>query len=164
MLNKFFVRHSFKVILVVLFLLPVLGRGAHKALMSNDNDVHDWLPNTYAETQDFSWFQGHFDNETFVLVSWDGCTLEDERLELFAKKIIPPEAKPEDRPTLLRKPEPPKKPWWDDLFFSAWLKKPQKIDLATSGPLFKSIETGQRLVDRLVNPPINLSEDEALRD
>ncbi len=131
--------------------------------MSNDNDVHDWLPDTYAETQDFSWFQSHFDNETFVLVSWDGCTLEDERLELFAKKIIPPEIKPEDRPTLLRKPEPPKKPWWNDLFFSSWLKKPQKIDLATSGPLFKSIETGQRLVDRLVSPPINLSEDEALK-
>lgn len=163
MLNNFFTRHSFKVILVVLFLLPVLGRGARKALLSNDNDVHDWLPNTYAETQDFSWFQQYFDNETFVLVTWEGCTLKDERLELFAKKVIPPEKPPSEQAEVFRKPEPPKKPWWNDLFFAGWLKKPQKIDLSTSGPLFKSIETGQRLVDKLVTPPITLPEEDALR-
>ena len=49
-LNKFFTRNSFKVILVVLFLLPVFSRGARKALMSNDNNVHDWLPTKYDET------------------------------------------------------------------------------------------------------------------
>jgi predicted RND superfamily exporter protein len=162
-LNNFFTRHSFKVILVVLFLLPVLGRGARKALLSNDNDVHDWLPNTYNETQDFSWFQQHFDNETFVLVTWEGCTLKDERLELFAKKVIPPEKPVDEQAQVFKKPEPPKKPWWNDLFFAGWLKKPQKVDLATSGPLFKSIETGQRLVDRLVTPPISLPEDAAYR-
>ena len=162
MLNNFFTRHSFKIILVVLFLLPVLGRGARKALLSNDNDVHDWLPDTYAETNDFSWFQQHFDNETFVLVTWEGCNLEDERLELFAKKVIPPEKPADQQAQAIRKPEPPKKPWWNDLFFAGWLKKPQKVDLATSGPLFKSIETGQRLVDRLVTPPITLPEDAAL--
>lgn len=163
MLNNFFVRHSFKVILVVLFLLPILGRGARKALMSNDNDVHDWLPDTYEETQDFSWFQEHFDNETFVLISWDGCTLDDERLELFAKKVIPPEKVPDPNATLLKRPEPPKKGWADDFFWSEYFKKPQRIDLSVSGPLFKHVETGQRLLDRLTEPPINLSEDEALR-
>jgi hypothetical protein len=55
-LNRFFTRHSFTIILQALFLLPVIGRGARKALQSNDNDVHDWLPNTYDETLDFSWF------------------------------------------------------------------------------------------------------------
>ena len=65
--------------------------------MSNDNNVHDWLPTTYDETKDFSWFQEHFDNETFVLMSWDGCTLEDPRLELFAKKVVPPDRVRENR-------------------------------------------------------------------
>ena len=76
--------------------------------MSNDNNVHDWLPTTYDETQDFSWFQKHFDNETFVLISWEGCTLEDHRLELFAKKLLPP-ASAQGTSTLgpLPKPEPP---------------------------------------------------------
>ena len=106
MLNKFFVRHSFKVILVVLFLLPVFSRGARKALLSNDNNVHDWLPDKYDETADFAWFQQHFDNETFVLVSWEGCTLDDPRLELFAKKIVPPNAGAAGRPRPAEKASP----------------------------------------------------------
>ena len=112
-LNNFFVRHSFKIILVVLFLLPVLSRGARKALLSNDNNVHDWLPTTYEETLDFAWFQQHFDNETFVLVSWDGCTLDDPRLELFARKLIPPADKQASaKPRSAAKPAPPQ--WYDD--------------------------------------------------
>ncbi|MGD9721964.1 MAG: RND family transporter [Pirellulales bacterium] len=161
-LNKFFERHSFKVILVVLFMLPVLARGARKALMSNDNDVHDWLPTTYDETQDFAWFQQHFDNETFVLVSWDGCTLEDERLELFARKVIPPEEKADGKTTPLSQGPPPQKSWDDDFIWSGWFTKPQKIDLRSSGPLFKHVDTGQRLIERLTQAPILLSEEQAL--
>ncbi len=162
-LNKFFVRHSFKIILLVLFMLPVLSRGARKALMSNDNDVHDWLPTTYDETRDFSWFQEFFDNETFVLVSWDGCTLDDPRLELFARKLMPPVEtdKPVDV-TPLAKREPPKKKG-GDYIWSEWFKKPQKIDLSESGPLFKGVRTGTRLLDQLTQPPINLTEDEAIQ-
>jgi len=159
-INNFFVRHSFKVILVVLFLLPVLSRGARKALMSNDNNVHDWLPTTYDETQDFSWFQKHFDNETFVLVSWEGCTLEDDRLELFAQKLLPPEAPKEEHTGPLPKPEPPK--WADDFVWSNWFKREKKGGVGPRGPLFKNVETGQQIFDRLVNPPIQLSEKEAL--
>ena len=107
-INNFFIRHSFKVILVVLFLLPVLSRGARKALMSNDNNVHDWLPTTYDETPDFAWFQQHFDNETFVLVSWEGCTLDDPRLELFAEKDRPPGCGPPLDAGPLQQAEPPK--------------------------------------------------------
>jgi predicted RND superfamily exporter protein len=159
-LNNFFVRHAFKIILVVLFLLPVLSRGARKALLSNDNDVHDWLPTTYEETQDFAWFQEFFDNETFVLVSWDGCTLEDPRLELFARKLMPPAT-----PATNEGPRPPeaKKEWWDDFFWSGWFKKPQKIDISQAGPLFKDVRTGPRLMEKLTQPPINLSEEDALR-
>ncbi len=159
-LNKFFSRHSFKVILVVLFMLPVLGRGARKALMSNDNDVHDWLPDSYEETQDFTWFQEHFDNETFVLVSWEGCTLDDERLELFARKVLPPEEDPNGPPRA--RPEPPKKHWADDFFWSDWFRKPTRIDIESAGPLFKDVRTGPRLIDQLMSPPINLDEEEAL--
>lgn len=161
MLNKFFVRNSFKVILVVLFLLPVLSRGARKALLSNDNNVHDWLPDKYEETADFAWFQEHFDNETFVLVSWEGCTLDDPRLELFAKKVVPPDPGPPVDPGPLKKPAPVT--WYHDLFFSKWFEKPDPVADAIRGPLFKSVETGQRLMDRLTEPPINLSEEQAIK-
>jgi predicted RND superfamily exporter protein len=160
-LNNFFARHSFKVILIVLFMLPVLARGARKALMSNDNDVHDWLPTTYEETQDFAWFQQHFDNETFVLVSWEGCTLADERLELLARKLIPPDN--EARAEAARSnPAPPPKTG-GDFIWSGWFEKPQKIDIHSAGPLFKSVRTGQRLVRQMMEPPISLTEEQALK-
>ena len=98
-MNKFFSRHSFKVILAVVCLLPLMSRGARYALTSNDNNVQDWLPKEYEETQQFKWFRSHFDNETFVLVSWEGCTLGDERLELFAQKMV---AMPETEPLCKR--------------------------------------------------------------
>ena len=159
MLNRFFLRHSFKIILVVLFLLPLMSRGARKALLSNDNNVHDWLPTTYDETKDFSWFQEHFDNETFVLVSWDGCTLDDQRLELFARKIVPPEGSDDGPEGPLKAPAPAK--WYDDLFFAQWFKKPEPLAAAAHGPLFKKVETGQRLMERLTSSPLNLSDSEA---
>jgi len=159
-LNTFFARHSFKVILVAIFMLPVLGRGARKALQSNDNDVHDWLPSTYEETTDFSWFQEHFENDTFVLISWEGCTLDDPRLELLAKKLVPPGADaPQPHFGPLPQPEDNSR-WYDDLFFSSWINRPKK-QLA-EGPLFAHVDTGQRLLDRLMTPPISLTETEAL--
>lgn len=159
-LNTFFARHSFKVILVAIFLLPVLGRGARKALQSNDNDVHDWLPSTYEETTDFSWFQKHFENDTFVLISWEGCTLDDSRLELLAKKLVPPGAD-DPQPHFGPLPKPvDNSRWYDDLFFSSWLNRPKKT--AADGPLFSHVDTGQRLLDRLMTPPISLTETEAI--
>ena len=159
MLNKFFLRHSFKIILVALFVLPVMTRGARKTLQSNDNNVHDWLPTTYDETKDFSWFQQHFENETFVLVSWEGCTLEDQRLELLAKKLMPPELPPPENPGPLKKPEPKK--WYEDTVFSGWFSRPEKTVDASRGPLFKNVETGPRLLKRMLEPPISLTESEA---
>jgi len=161
-LNSFFARHSFKVLLVAIFLLPVMGRGARKALMSNDNNVHDWLPKTYAETTDFDWFQHHFSNETFVLISWEGCTLEDPRLELLARKIVPPEnanAQANFGP-LPPKPKPPE--WYEDVAVINWFVRPDPLAKPTNGPLFQHVDTGQRLLDRLTTPPIGLSEKEAL--
>jgi hypothetical protein len=128
LLGTFFQRHSFKVLLVALFLLPVFGRGARRALESNDNDVHDWLPAAYQETADFNWFQQHFDNETFILASWEGCTLSDERLELLARKLVAP-----------------------------------ADNGSAAGGLFKKVETGTRLMERLTSSPLNLSETEAQR-
>ncbi len=76
MINRFFTRHSFTIIILVVFFLPVLTRGARMAMTSNDNKVEDWLAQEYPETQDLRWFKQHFENETFILISWEGCTLD----------------------------------------------------------------------------------------
>lgn len=160
-LDRFFSRYSFAIVLVALFLLPVVGRGARKALLSNDNDVHDWLPKTYTETTDFSWFKEHFENETFVLISWEGCKLDDPRLELLARKLVPPGG-PQTQAHYGPLPKPKPKKWYSDMFFAKWLSRPDPAEALARGPLFKHVDTGTRVLDRLTNPPINLSVKQAL--
>ncbi|REK07163.1 MAG: hypothetical protein DWQ37_21675 [Planctomycetota bacterium] len=161
MLDKFFTRFSFLIILVAVFLLPMMGRGARKALQSNDNDVHDWLPKTYAETQDFTWFKKHFDNETFVLISWEGCHLDDPRLELLAKKLVPPGAN-DPQPHYGPLPEPEQGNWYDDILIAKWFMERDTGKPKATGPLFKHVDTGTRILDTLTEAPISLSVSEAM--
>lgn len=87
MKQSFFQRRGFVIILVAVFLMPFLMRGTKLALRTNRNDVKDWLPGDFPETQTHRWFQEHFPHEQFVLASWEGCTLDDDRLEMLADKL-----------------------------------------------------------------------------
>ncbi|MFI4876642.1 MAG: RND family transporter [Blastopirellula sp. JB062] len=90
----FFQRYSLLILMAVFFLVPFSLRGARLSLERMKNDVKDWLPSDFTETKDLEWFRDHFLGEQFVLVSWDGCTPDDQRLELLAKKLVP--SAPED--------------------------------------------------------------------
>lgn len=85
--QSFFARFKLPILCVAMFMLaPVFG-GAKNALQSNRNDVKEWLPSKYAETALFQWFRGHFAGDEFILVSWEGCTLEDLRVPQFAETL-----------------------------------------------------------------------------
>jgi len=84
---SFFARHGFKIVLITVFFMPFMLIGSIRALRSNRNDVKDWLPEDFPETAVHTWFQQHFPHEQFVLASWEGCTLDDPRLELLAVKL-----------------------------------------------------------------------------
>ena len=89
--STFFGRHALLILFVTVFCLPVTLAGARRAFLSNKNEVQDWLPDRYEETGEFRWFQRHFAGEQFVLVSWEGCTLDDQRLKLMVDKLVPAE-------------------------------------------------------------------------
>lgn len=80
-------RTAFAVVLLAVFLLPLTGLGVRTAIRSNANDVRDWLPAHYPETQQYRWFNEQFGSEDFVVVSWPGCTLTDERLDKLAERL-----------------------------------------------------------------------------
>lgn len=82
---------GFRILWVAVFLLPVVMFGAYQAMRSNTNDVREWLPKEYGETADYQWFQDHFGNEEFIVVTWDGCRADDDRLTLLAAKLRPAE-------------------------------------------------------------------------
>ncbi|MDR0336297.1 MAG: MMPL family transporter [Planctomycetaceae bacterium] len=89
MRNEFFKRYGFRILIVIFFLLPFVWMGTKRTLMSNSNNVADWLPSSFVETQQYQWFLKNFPFERFVVVSWQGCTMDDSRLEMFAQKLVP---------------------------------------------------------------------------
>ncbi|HEY1602227.1 MAG TPA: MMPL family transporter [Pirellulales bacterium] len=91
MKRDFYARYSPAILLIAVFLLPISFAGARRALRSNQNRVEQWLPDQYEETQVYAEFRKHFQGEEFVLVSWDGCVLNDQRLKLLAAKLVQPE-------------------------------------------------------------------------
>ncbi|MCC7086437.1 MAG: MMPL family transporter [Pirellulales bacterium] len=145
--QSFYARHFLAILFVVVFLLPLAIVGAMKAKTNNRNDVRGWLPIEYEETRIYRAFREQFQGEEFVLVSWDGCTLGDQRLELMARKLVPAkEERSEDDPPLM---------------YKTVLTGPQVIERMTSEPLNLDREEAiNRLTGSLVGPA--KSNDEPL--
>ncbi|MDH3719135.1 MAG: MMPL family transporter [Planctomycetota bacterium] len=84
--------HRFGPLACILAVLswPVLLYGAKGAFDSNTNNVLDWLPNSFDETTRLMWFVERFGSDEILVVSWPGCTLDDERLDRFAAALTKP--------------------------------------------------------------------------
>ncbi len=137
--GDFYKRYSVPILAVLVFLLPLVLVGAIKAKGNNRNDVKGWLPPEYPETQTYKFFRQHFQGEEFILVSWDGCTMADPRLELLANKLLPP---PEEAARIER-----------PLYFKTAQTGPRAIDQMTSDPLnLDRDEAVRRLAGALVGP------------
>jgi predicted RND superfamily exporter protein len=80
-------RRAAWILAAALIVLPPLGWAALEALGNSANDVNDWLPSRHEHTAEYRWFQSHFGDDEFVLVSWDGCTLDDPRLKSAAEAL-----------------------------------------------------------------------------
>ncbi len=91
MKSNFFARYSLLILLVMAFLVPFFLVGTQMSLRSNKNDVKSWLPSAYQETTMYEWYRSRFETDMFILVSWEGCTLDDTTLPLLAKKLTPPQ-------------------------------------------------------------------------
>jgi uncharacterized protein len=143
---NFYQRYSVAILAVLVFLLPLVVVGAIKAKGNNRNDVKGWLPPEYPETQTYKFYRQHFQGEEFVLVSWDGCTMADPRLELLATKLLPPpeEAARIDRP----------------VYFKTAQTGPRAVGQMTSEPLnLDADEAVRRLEGALVGPAVEGIED-----
>ncbi len=92
--STFFARHSRAIVVLVGLAFPFVVYGSIVAMQSNHNDIQEWLPVSFEETQEYNRFQRQFASDTFVLASWEGCTLDDSRLPRFAAALEPtPERK-----------------------------------------------------------------------
>jgi predicted RND superfamily exporter protein len=125
---------------VLVFLLPLVVVGAIKAKGNNRNDVKGWLPLEYPETQTYRFFRRNFQGEEFILISWEGCTMVDPRLELLARKLIP---LPEEASRIER-----------PLYFKTAQTGPRAVDQMTGEPLnLDRTEAIDRLTGAIIGPP-----------
>ncbi len=93
--RSFFARWGLWILCLVFFLVPFALRGARMAVERLENNVKDWLPPSFAETSELTWFGKHFLGEQFIVVTWQGCSADDPSYRLLAEKlrreIQPPE-------------------------------------------------------------------------
>ncbi len=72
----------------VFFLLPFALRGARLGLSDMQNNVADWLPKHYPETQDLIEFRKYFYGDQFVVVSGPWCKEGDPAFINLKRKIF----------------------------------------------------------------------------
>ncbi len=83
----FFGTVAIALVCVVFFILPFVTRGARMGIRDIQNNVADWLPNEYAETQDLVEFRKYFYGDQFVVVSGPWCNEGDPVYARFKEAI-----------------------------------------------------------------------------
>lgn len=132
-----FGRYCRTISLIGWFLLPLVTLLGLKSLGSSVNEVRDWLPEGYQETIEYRQFLEHFGNDEYVLVSWEGCTIEDERLDQFSDRV---------RSEVLRD-----------------VVTPADGVVGRKAGLVRQISTGRSVLTQLMAPPLKLTAEEAVR-
>lgn len=87
--KTFFSRYSLLILIVTVFTFPLIWAGTVRSLRSPRNNIKEWLPQETEELQVHRWFQSNFPLEQYIVFSWDGCTLDDPRLDKVVKAIVP---------------------------------------------------------------------------
>lgn len=74
-------------LLLMLVTYPLLLLGVSRSLASMRNAPILWIPDTFAGIRVFRDFVDRFDSLEVILVSWEGATVDDERLKLLADEL-----------------------------------------------------------------------------
>ena len=72
---------------LMLCLSPLLLNGLLH-LPVGSASVHQWLPDNFPEKDRYTRFQSNFGNDQFLIISWQGCSLDDTRLADFQTALL----------------------------------------------------------------------------
>ncbi|MDO4583323.1 MAG: MMPL family transporter [Planctomycetia bacterium] len=89
MKKTFYEKYALWILVIIAFSLPIMAVGVKRSLENVRNNIKEWLPDGTPETAMHRWFQKNFPMEQFILMSWEGCTLHDPRLEVMKHRILP---------------------------------------------------------------------------
>jgi predicted RND superfamily exporter protein len=88
--QSIYTRYRWVLFLAFSLSLPVIFYGAQQARKSRTNRIQDWSLESLEETRQLLWFLDHFGTDELLMISWEGCTLEDSRLTDFARLLAEP--------------------------------------------------------------------------
>lgn len=89
MKKTFYEKYALLILVMMTFTLPIMAVGVKRTLENVRNNIKEWLPEGTPESVCHTWFQKNFPNEQFILMSWEGCTLNDPRLEVMHHRLLP---------------------------------------------------------------------------
>ncbi len=81
------VPNALVLLMLIFFFVPFAGRGARMALQKTENNVKDWLPSDFRETEELAWFAKRFVSEQFIVATWENAREDDQRLRMFVSKL-----------------------------------------------------------------------------
>ncbi len=87
MVSRPYIRRATIVLGVLALLLPFIVWGAAGSMTRVKNAPAFWLPPSFQERQTFEDFSRRFNILDSILVSWDGCSVDDQRLAIFAEIV-----------------------------------------------------------------------------
>lgn len=73
------------VLMILLFVIPPAVWSVTRIDM--ENDVENWLPASDPHAKTLEWYRAHFHSDNRLLVSWDGSTLGDPRVNRLARRL-----------------------------------------------------------------------------
>lgn len=97
--SMFGMPNALVLLMAIFFAVPFAARGARMALQKTENNVKDWLPDDFRETEELAWFAKRFVSEQFIVATWEGCYEGDQRLTMFESKLRSEQAPAADADT-----------------------------------------------------------------
>ena len=82
-----FFRWSLLALLLMAISAPFLLYGMFQGAAEMRNSPVRWIPKSFEQRATFDWFTDHFQLPEYVIISWPGCTIDDQRLQTFADAV-----------------------------------------------------------------------------
>ena len=85
--KSFLAKWSTTILCLSLFFVPLIVMGSLRSLKVQANDFRQWLPSGFEEAQIFDDFVSRFGVDEMVVLSWEGCKIDNPEVQEFRAEL-----------------------------------------------------------------------------
>ena len=85
--NRAFAFSTVVTLSVIVLVVPFAVLGSYRGLQAMNNHTLSWMPSDTPSRARYQQFVSHFEHYDPVVVSWPGCTIDDDRVDEFAEAL-----------------------------------------------------------------------------